>query len=365
MKISFKFLGLAVIGLMVTACGGGGSGDGGSDETVPTLGITSIQKVGATAIPNANTSSKPVFASKLFDGGWILGPRHAFAQVTPCATDAPTSFAVSGGKIWINQAYTILDEVEFNREPSTTPSPEFGPFALDLTNTDANVGEAITVDIPQGNYSGVKYRIKRIEDDVNQPIKNVESVSAFRGKLVGDPKRRPSVWVEGVIGVGSEGEGFSSCKDFIFVADHRWEVRIPLRSASAGSTAVNAVLFFDLEGAFKSGMSTSGATAQGLVGEVGAGTVDNMGPQFLDGRTKDSDHGTPAAKAITAALPSNVKVFSQSVTATRGFDDNPSVSDLVNSTAPAGATVIDDSAVRVSGDDNPSVSDLAETEIPG
>jgi len=238
MKIFLKFLGVTAIGLMVAGCGGGGSGDGGSDTTAPTLGITSIQKVGATAIPNENASSKPVFASNLFTKGWSLGPRRAFAQTAPCVSDAPTSFGVSGGKVWIRQAYAILDEVEFNREPSTTPSPEFGPFALDLTNTDANVGEAITVDVPEGNYSSVKYRIKRIENDP-LPIKNVEDVSAFRGKLVdGEKKRRPSVWIDGMIGVGSEGEGFF-CKDFIFVADHRWEVRIPFRSASVGSTALN------------------------------------------------------------------------------------------------------------------------------
>jgi hypothetical protein len=365
MKIFLKFLGAAAIGLTVAACGGGGGSDGGSDTTVPTLGITSIQKLGATAIPKQNVSSKPVFASNFLGKGWSLGPRHAFAQATPCASDAPVSFDISGGKIWIRQAYAILDEVEFNREPSTTASPEFGPFALDLTNTDANVGEAVTVDVPEGNYSSVKYRIKRVEDDPLQPIKNVENVGTFRAKLVGDPKRRPSIWIEGVIGVGSESEGFSSCKDFIFVADHRWEVRIPFQSASVGSTAVNAVLLFDLEGAFKSAMSASSATAQSLTGEVGAGAEDNMGPQFLDGRTKDPDHGTPIAEAITAALPGNVKVFAQSATATRGFDDNPSVSDLVNSTAPTGTTVIDDSAIRISGDDNPSVSDLAETEIPG
>lgn len=363
MKTLLRFWMMIVIGLTIAACGGGGSEEGsdGGGAGNPTLGILSIQKVGATAIPNANVSSKPVFASNLFGKGWSLGPRQAFAQAAPCVSDAPTSFNVSGGKIWINQAYAILDEVEFDREPSTTTSPEFGPFALDLTNTDANVGEAITVDVPEGNYSSVKYRIKRIEDDVNQPIKNVENVGTFRGKLVGDPKRRPSVWIEGVIGVGSESGGFTSCRTFIFVADHRWEVRIPFQNASAGLTASNAVLLFDLEGAFTAGMTASGATAQSLAGEVGGGAEDNMGAQFLDGRTKDPDHGTPIAEAVTAALPGNVKVFAQSVTATRGFDDNPSVSDLVNSTAPTGTTVIDDSAVRVSGDDNPSVSDLAET----
>lgn len=355
---------LIAIGLTFAACGGGG--EGGSDGSGggagnPTLGILSIQKLGATAIPNTSVSSKPVFASNLFGKGWRLGPRQAFAQAAPCVSGAPTSFAVSGGKVWINQAYAIVDEVEFNREPSTTASPEFGPFALDLTNTDANVGEAITVDVPEGNYSSVKYRIKRIEDDLNQTIKNVADVGVFRGKLVGEPKRRPSVWIEGAIGVGSDAQGFSSCREFIFVADHRWEVRVPFQSVSAGSTASNAVLLFDLEAAFTAGMAASGATAQSLGEEVGGGAEDNMGAQYLDGRTKDEDHGTSIAKAITAALPGNVKIFSQSATAPRGFDDNPSVSDLVNSTAPAGTTVIDDSANRVSGDDNPSVSDLAET----
>lgn len=367
MKILLKFLGGAAIGLMVAACGGGGSGDGGSDATAPTLGITSIQKVGATAIPNENVTSKPVFASNLFGKGWSLAPRQAFAQ-TSCPESAPTSFAIPGGKIWVNQAYAILDEVEFNREPSTTPSPEFGPFALDLTNTDSNVGEAITVDVPEGNYSSVKYRIKRIEDQA-MPILNVADPGLFRSQVLdNDKKRRPSVWVEGMIGIGSEAAGFSSCKSFTFVTDHRWEVTIPFSGgASDQPTALDAVLLFDLSGAFNAALT--GSSAEALSAEVGKcssevnGRGECMGSVYLDGRTKDERHGTPLAKKVTGEFPKHTKVFVQSVTATRGFDDNPSASDqaMVKSTAPAGTTAIDDSAVRISGDDNPSVSDLAET----
>ncbi|NKE73759.1 hypothetical protein [Candidatus Manganitrophus noduliformans] len=370
MKIALKFFGVAMIGLAVAACGGGGSDDGGSDAIAPTLGITSVQKVGATAIPNGNVSSKPVFASNFLRKGWSLAPRQAFAQPASCLSDAPTSFDVSGGKIWVKQAYAILDEVEFNREPSTTPSPEFGPFALDLTNSDDTVGEAITVDVPEGNYSGVKYRIKRVDDtnDDGTPmvILNVTDSAAFKNLIMNtDVKRRPSVWIEGVIGVGSEAAGFSSCKDFTFVTDHRWEVTVPFQSSSAGSTALDAVLLFDLSGAFNAALAGSSAEALSAeVGQCSSEVVDRgecMGPVYLDGRTKDERHGTPLAKVITGEFPKHTDVFVQSVTAARGFDDNPSISDMVDSTAPAGTTVIDDSAVRVSGDDNPSVSDLAET----
>ena len=306
---------------------------------------TLIQKLAVTAIPNAAVSMRSAVTA---------------AVATQCVANAPTDFAINGGKVWISQAYVIVDEVEFDREPSTTASPEFGPFAMDLTNTDANVGEAISVDVPAGTYSHVKYQIKRIEDDVSQPIKNVANVSAFRGALVGNPKRRPSVWIEGTIGVGSDDVGFSSCVDFKFVADHRWEIRIPLNSAQMSSSTMNAVVFFDFEAAFAAALAAQSATAQSLVAEVGTGSVDNMGAAYLDGRTKDPDYGTPIAKAITAALPANVSVFTQSADAPIKFDDNPSVSDQVNSTAPNGTTVIDDSATRVSGDDNPSVSDLSE-----
>ncbi|MCG3117649.1 MAG: hypothetical protein LLH30_18425 [Candidatus Manganitrophus sp. SA1] len=368
MKTLLRFWMMIVIGLTIAACGGGGS-EGGSDgggAGNPTLGILSIQKVGATAIPNANVSSKPVFASNLFGKGWRLGPRQAFAQAAPCVSDAPTSFVVSGGKVWINQAYAIVDEVEFNREPSVAASPEFGPFALDLTNTDANVGEAITVDVSEGNYSSVKYRIKRIEDEA-MPILNVSDAALFRSKVLdNNTKRRPSVWVEGVIGIGSEAAGFSSCTSFTFVTDHRWEVIIPFSGgASSQPKPVDAVLLFDLSGAFNAALAGSSAEALSAeVGQCSAEVVDRgecMGSVYLDGRTKDERHGTPLAKIITGEFPKHTEVFAQSATATRGFDDNPSVSDMVESTAQAGTTVIDDSAVRVSGDDNPSVSDLAET----
>jgi hypothetical protein len=361
---------LITIGLTFAACGGGGEGgsDGGGAGN-PTLGILSIQKLGATAIPNENVSSKPVFASNLFGKGWGLGPRQAFAQ-TSCPVSAPTTFVIPGGKVWVNQAYAILDEVEFDREPSTTPSPEFGPFALDLTNSDDNVGEAITVDVPEGNYSGVKYRIKRVDDnnDDGTPmvILNVTDSAAFKNLIMDtNVKRRPSVWVEGVIGIGSEAAGFSSCKSFTFITDHRWEVTVPFQSSSAGSTALDAVLLFDLSGAFNAALAGSSAEALSAeVGQCSAEVVDRgecMGSVYLDGRTKDERHGTPLAKIITGEFPKHTEVFVQSVTAARGFDDNPSVSDMVESTAPAGTIVIDDSAVRVSGDDNPSVSDLAET----
>jgi len=349
--------------------GGDGGSDGGGAGN-PTLGILSIQKLGATAIPNANAAAKPAFTSNFFGKGWRLGPRQAFAQAATCVSDAPTSFAVSGGKVWINQAYAIVDEVEFNREPSSATSPEFGPFALDLTNTDANVGEAITVDVPEGNYSSVKYRIKRVDDnnDDGTPmvILNVTDSAAFKNLIMDtNVKRRPSVWVEGMIGIGSEAAGFSSCKSFTFVTDHRWEVTVPFQSSSVGSTALDAVLLFDLSGAFNAALAGSSAEALSAeVGQCSAEVVDRgecMGSDYLDGRTKDERHGTPLAKIITGEFPKHTEVFVQSVTAARGFDDNPSVSDMVESTAPAGTTVIDDSAVRVSGDDNPSVSDLAET----
>lgn len=343
MKTFLKFWAMAAIGISLAACGGGGGG--GTNTTTPALGVASVQKVGATAIPNPDASSKPSVASVLMKGGrMVFEPGAAFAATCPDPALFATSFAVQGGTVRIKEAYAILDEVEFETEPSTD-SPEAGPFALDLTNTDDNVGQAINVSVPAGNYTAIKYRIKRV-DDAPAPILNVTDPVSFRGKILDSAaKRRPSAYIAGTI----EETAGGACTDFIFIADHRWEVRIPFQSGSAA--AIEAVLLFDLEGAFKSGMAASGATAQDLIAEVGTGTADNMGGVFLDGRTKDPNHGTPIAEAITAALPRNMKVFIQSSGA---MDDNPE-----------GTTLVDDSASRVSGDDHPSVSDLAETEIPG
>lgn len=342
MKTDFKlkFWMIAAVGLSVAACGGGGS-DG---TATPSLGISSVQKMGATAIPNP-AAAKPSFASnfgkginRLFSGG------IANAQAAPCPTSAPASFDISGGKIWIHEAYAILDEVELKNQ-AAIDDPEFGPFALDLTDTDDNVGESIQVDAPAGNYTGVKFRVKRVEDEA-MPILNVTNSAAFRSKVLdNNTKRRPSVYLVGTIEVTG-----GSCKDFIFVTDHRWEVTIPFESASAGTTPVDAVILFDLAGAFNATLTASNANAQSLSDEVGQVLnqgSEHMGAQYLDGRTKDPDHGTPLAEALTANLPGNMEVFVQGAGA---IDANPN-----------GTTVIDDSATRVSGDDNPSVSDLAET----
>jgi hypothetical protein len=347
MKISLKVWFMVMIGFTAAACstgsdvGGAGGGSGGTDNTTPTLGITSVQKVGATAIPNPNTALKPTWISLPSPmKGRFSGKGIAFAA--HCAADPSlftTSFAVPGGKVWIKEAYAILDEVEFETAPSTG-SPEVGPFALDLTNSDDNVGQAVGVSVPAGNYTGVKFRIKRL-DDAPAPIFNVTDPASFRSKILdSSSKRRPSLYIAGTL----EKTAGDSCKEFIFIADHRWEVRIPFRNTPSGTTAVEAILLFDLENAFKSGMTTSGADVQGLIGEVGAETTDYMGALFLDGRTKDPDHGTPIAEAIAASIPRSMKVFIQSSGA---MDDNPK-----------GATLVDDSAIRVSGDDHPSVSDL-------
>jgi hypothetical protein len=346
MKVGFiAMLGLAAacsVGNDIGVGGTGGTGGGGADNTTPTLGITSVQKVGATAIPNPNSASKPLLISHLstMKKGFQFGGMVAFAA--DCAVDRSlftTSFAVEGGEVWIKEAYAILDEVSFETEPSAG-SPEIGPFALDLTHTDDNVGQTIGMSVPAGNYTGVKFRIKRL-DDAPAPILNVDDPVFFRSKMVDSAsKRRPSLYIAGAL----EAAAGNSCKEFIFIADHRWEVRIPFRNAASGATAVEAVFLFDLEKAFKSAMIASGATVQALIGEVGGGTDDNMGAQFLDGRTKDPDHGTPIAEAITAAIPRNMKVFVQSA---GSMDDNPK-----------GTTLVDDGALQVSGDDNPSVSDL-------
>lgn len=350
MRILSKFGMMILIGLAVAACSagsdfggpGGTGGGGGGDNTTPTLGITSVQKMGATAIPNPKAASKPSLTSKALPMKSRFAFGNGLAFAAPCAVDPTlftTSFSVEGGKIWIKEAYAILDEVDFEVEPSAA-SPEIGPFALDLTHTDDNVGQAINLSVPAGNYTGVKFRIQRLED-APAPILNVADPASFRSKLLDNASgRRPSLYIAGTL----EATAGDSCKEFIFIADHRWEVRIPFRNAASGTTAVEAVFLFDLEKAFKSAMTASGATLQALIGEVGAGTNDNMGAQFLDGRTKDPDHGTPVAEAIAAAIPRSMKVFVQSA---GSMDDNPK-----------GTTLVDDSALRVSGDDNPSVSDL-------
>jgi len=344
--LKLKFWMIAAIGLSVVACGGGGS-DG---TTAPTLGISSVQKMGATAIPNPAAAAKPSFASNVLGKGvnWIFDKGVANAAAVPCSAAAASFFDISGGRVWISEAYAILDEVELKNEAAIDDA-EFGPFALDLTDTDDNVGEAIQIDAPAGNYTGVRFRVKRVEDEAT-PILNVTDPAVFRSKVLDNGvKRRPSIWVKGAIGVGSEATSFT-CKDFTFVTDHRWEVTIPFKSASTGTTPVDAVILFDLEGAFKAMLTASNANARNLSDEVGQVLnqgSEYMGTQYLDGRTKDPDHGTPLAEALTAQVPGNMEVFVQGAGT---IDANPN-----------GTTVIDDSATRVTGDDNPSVSDLAET----
>lgn len=324
------FFGLVACGGGGGAAGGGGNAAGSENPSGPTLGMT--------AVPQAAGASASVFSKVLVQAGHFFAGGQALAQSSCPPENFKHQFTLVDGTLWLSQAYVIADEVEFRRQPSSFTSPEFGPFALDLTGTDPNVPEAISISVPTENYNGVKFKIKRLEDDRAEQPKNVSNLPAFLEKLgfSGNDDRRPSVWIQGVIGLGAPGS-FTRCTPFTFVTDHRWQVTVPFSSGvTADPNTVDAVIFFDLEGAFQS----SGVTAAELEAEVGQPSSKKpLGAGFLDGRTKDDRFGTPKARQLAVAFPTRMQLFVQQggtfsadptirPDATIVTDDNPSASDL-------------------------------------
>jgi hypothetical protein len=171
MKTSLKFWIVAAIGFSVAACGKDGGGGG------PTLGITSIPKA---------TQSKPSFASNVFQKTLnLVSARQATAQTAcPGPGEFVFSFDITGGKVYIQNAYAVLDEVEFEVVGSTSSSDdvEFGPFAVDLTGNDDNVPDSIDLAALKNdpaavdkNFDEIKFKVKRLEDELTEQPKNLNS----------------------------------------------------------------------------------------------------------------------------------------------------------------------------------------------
>ncbi len=334
-----KGLNLPSCGIIVLTMFLAGCGDSSS---TPAANLGAINKIGVTAIPNSNATAKPVLARNFIEKGMnlLFNQNVANAAGGTCSITAPIVETIPGGTIEIDEAIVILDQVEAEQQNEAENGPKVGPFALDLLDNNPDAGETISMDLPAGNYKELKTDFKRIDDNPNNTIP-----LAITTKLTGELKRRPSVWIKGFL---SDGTNVSSCKEFIFVTDHRWRIRVPfVNSFTDAGNGVDLVVVFRLVDALKDALTKNTADVTGLSAEVGAGTVDPMaaeaGVDFLDGRTKDKDHGTALAEAWAAELPLNMDVFAQN------RDDNPNVD---------GTTLVDDSAARISGDDNPSASDL-------
>lgn len=289
----------------IGAGGGIGTGAaGGANDGSPTLGITSIQK----AVP----PPKPTQAKGWIDRGFgfLFGSPVMAQSAADCTPpDFKHTVPLSDGKIWITQAYLILDEIEFQvpNQPEAD-GPEIGPFAFDLTNTDGNVPQEIRPDVPPGNYSGMKFAIKRVDEfPAEQPINLGDHLSAFIKKIFDDTtKRRPSIWIEGVMQV-MQVDNPAPCNSFKFVTDQEWRVTFPFRTGvTIDPNRLDVVLFLDLPQAFK----TAGVTVAQLTDEIGKPSSDKpLGAGFLDGRMSDPAWGTVNARKVAAQLPKGLKLF--------------------------------------------------------
>lgn len=331
--------GTIALTLFIAGCGGG------SSTTSTAVSLGAINKVGATAIPNTNATSKPMLSRNFIEEGIGLLFSHNIANAahTECQNNAsPIVEAIEGGEIEIDEAIVILAQVEADLAGDVANDPKAGPFALDLLDNNPDAGESVTMTVPEGNYEKLKTDFKRIDDDGASGIP-----PAIRNKLLDDAtERRASVWIKGDVAVGGV------CTPFTFVTDHRWKLTIPfVKAFTDAGNGIDLIVLFRLVDALKDAIAkTSGADATTLVAEVGAGTVDPMGAAFLDGRTKDPDHGTTLAEAWASEIPLNTDVFAQNKDAVTLDDSTDS-----------GSSMVDDSANRISGDDNPSASDLAES----
>jgi len=339
-RVFLSSCGTIVLGLFLVGCGSSGS------SSTPGVGLGAINEIGVTAIPNTNATAKPMLSRNFIEKGisGLFNLSVANAAVDTCGANiSPIIETIPGGAIEIDEAILILDQVEADQQGESVNDIEVGPFALDLLDNDPDAGETISMTLPAGNYEKLKFDFKRIDDNLTAIPTNIQT------KLFdGTKERRPSVWIKGHLLDGT------TCTKFTFVTDHRWKVTIPFVKSFTGSGgSVDLVVVFGIVDALKAAL-TNGKTVTDLVAELGVGksginpTKQNiMGPEFLDGRTKDDkNHGTPLALAWTNQLPLNIDVFAQN------RDDNPNAD---------GTTLVEDSATRISGDDNPSASDLPPT----
>ncbi len=336
-----KGFNLSACGTIVLALFLVGCGDSSTSSTAVNLGA--INKIGVTAIPNQN-ATKPTIARNFIEKGIsiLFNQNIANAAHVECQNNNSSIVAtIIGGEIEIDEAIVILDQVEADQQGDAVNDIEVGPFALDLLDKDPDAGETVTMTLPAGNYEKLKTDFKRIDDD--DPNSKIPAPITTK-LLKSEDKRRPSVWIKGDLDVNG------TCTPFTFVTDHRWKLTIPfVKSFTGAGNGVDLIVLFRLVDALNDALTKNSENATTLVSEVGATTPDFMGAVFLDGRTKDPGHGTPLAEAWAAQIPLNMDVFAQNKDAV-SLDDSTTT----------GASLVDDSATRISGDDNPSASDLPE-----
>jgi hypothetical protein len=247
----------------------------------------------------------------------------------PCPTNDP-SFPIvidlntSQSKIWVSQAYLIMDEIEFNFSISgTAPSPQIGPFAIDLTDSDDNalmVPESITIDpniIPPANYDLARFKVARLDGTITpedrRPVNLGVNLDPFMAKLFVDGSattdRRPSIWIEGFMRVGSL---TTTCSPFTFFTDDfQTKVITFTPPVTVDPNQLDVVFFLNIRKAFEN--LDSPTFFQDLESETGENI---FGDDFLDGRLRATDSfgvplGTPQAKLLANELLNQFNVFSQ------------------------------------------------------
>ncbi|MFQ5543765.1 MAG: hypothetical protein ACE5FY_05380 [Nitrospiria bacterium] len=263
-------------------------------DGTPTLGITSIQK----------------------NQGQLAAKRFASVTALNCDETAVHQFNISGGSVWISQAYLIIDEIEMHLPNGTMEAHLPGPYAFDLTASDPDIPEDLELEIPSEDYTEIRFKINRF--DIDKPPRNLgDQLSAFILKIFDqEKKQRPSIWIEGWLRETTETIVPATCHSFTLLTDQTWLMEVPfLPGKTVNPTKVDLVFLSDLPGAFQA----SGVTVSELISEIGqnGGTESSenpLGHNFLDGRLINAKKwGTPGAMKIAETLPQQFKVFTQEV----------------------------------------------------
>ena len=267
-------------GPSTTQTSGEGAGSGGN----PSLGMTSISKTQQT-----NTLQKAMALSTL-----DCPPSSAAHEIT-----------LRDGRVWITQAYLILDEIEFHLQGDATEGISDGPFAIDLTGMDPLVPENIDHNIPPGRYVRTKFRFKQI-DNTNLPRNLGDDLEAFEEMFLGGGAQ-PSILVKG--SMKKDGRD-NNCHSFMLITDLDWRLTIQfLPEKTVDPSKQDIVFLADLPAAFQ----TSGAAISDLIDEIGRNV--QLGGGFLDGRLIE---GTPGAKAVAEKIPEHFQVFTQAAGTFKG-----------------------------------------------
>jgi len=236
--------------------------------------------------------------------GFMFG-NPAVAQL-PCPSLAVTkTIPMRDGTIWITQGYIILDEIEFDLSPERV-SPQFGPFAFDLTNSDPLVPTVIALsNVLPDNYQFVQFKIARFDID-SPPINLGDNQATFTAKLfdAGPPERRPSIWIEGFM----ESTG-TLCTPFTFFTDIAGVKTMNfINNKTVDPNNLDVVLFLDIDQAFQT-FNAGPSPVEDFIDEIGS---IPFGSDFLDGRVfNDGRRGTQKAILLAFELFNELQIWTQ------------------------------------------------------